>query len=159
MSCILQTIDLPRRCFTANSINWIGGNPPPELLSSDGIHLAMKLRHGPNLSYGHIRRITSFTHDGTNEDITDAEQLLEVRLDKVDKGIAPGQFVAFYQRKVYENEGHGPGEGFICLGAAVVASIQEDSFHVERSSGQNDFADVSIKPLEVREEEVFELLG
>ena len=144
-------IDLPRRMFTASSTNWIGGKPPSQLLSSDGMCLAMKLRHGPTLSYGRIRRVFSLSND-------DTEELLEIQLDKVDKGIAPGQFVAFYQRKGSKDLDQGQEEGFECLGAAVVASIQEDSFHVGRKSYQDEVADVGMNTYEVQAEDMFELL-
>ena len=150
-------IDLPRRMFTVSSTNWIGGKPPLQLLSSAGMYLAMKLRHGPTFSYGRIRRVFSLSND-VHEDSKDTEELLEIQLDKVDKGIAPGQFVAFYQRKGSKDLDQGQEEGFECLGAAVVSSIQEDSFHVGRNSDQDEFADVGINTYEVQAEDMFELL-
>ncbi len=67
--------------------HWIGGPPPA------GGRLAVKLRHGPSLSAAAVRPLP----DGA----------WEVRLERGDPGIAPGQFTAFY-------------DGETCLGCARV---------------------------------------
>ncbi len=65
----------------------------------------MKLRHSPEFVLGSVRRIAS-NNDMKNE-------VLQINLFEKDKGIASGQFAAFYQ----EN---------ICLGAGVIMDIPFD---------------------------------
>lgn len=88
-----EGIDRPRRIFRVEQINWIT-SPPPGLSSPTGISLRMKLRHGPTFSPGWLRVVES--------------DRLEATLVSADKGIAPGQFAAFYEEDT-------------CLGAGVIS--------------------------------------
>lgn len=81
-----------RRIFYVEDVHWIAS--PPASLSS-GVHLAMKIRHGPSIVSGIL---TSSKDDETGK----------IVLDKKDGGLAPGQFVAFYK----DDE---------CLGSAVIS--------------------------------------
>ena len=84
--------------FRVHRLNWINGEPKE--LSSRPIELDMKLRHGPTIVKGVVRR-------HLNED------LLAIELFQKDKGIAPGQFAAFYQNEV-------------CIGAGVIYDTAAD---------------------------------
>mmetsp|Transcript_4518 Transcript_4518/g.5185 ORF Transcript_4518/g.5185 Transcript_4518/m.5185 type:complete len:85 (+) Transcript_4518:265-519(+) len=60
----------------------------------------MKIRHGPTIVTGNLR--IENADDNGNSDIG------KVVLDKKDGGLAPGQFVVFY-------------DGLECLGSAVIS--------------------------------------
>jgi tRNA U34 2-thiouridine synthase MnmA/TrmU len=99
----LELVDKPRVEFRVHRVNWVSGSEPRGL-SGDGIgiELDMKLRHGPTLSKGTIIKDPV------------GEGMLRVVLNKRDKGIAPGQFAAFYR-------------GSECLGAGVIADTAVDT--------------------------------
>ena len=82
-----------RREFYVEDLHWIAS--PPDSLSS-GVHLSMKIRHGPSIVNGVIT--------------SDDEENGKIVLDQKDGGLAPGQFVAFYRRNDDE-----------CLGSAVIS--------------------------------------
>jgi tRNA (5-methylaminomethyl-2-thiouridylate)-methyltransferase len=108
----LSGIDRPRRIFLMDRINWIR-ELPVGLDTSEGVSLLLKLRHGPTLSRGTVRLVKGDHDDDKDERSGNNKLLLEVQLDRADKGIAPGQFAALYQ----------DGE---CLGAGVVTETLRD---------------------------------
>ena len=71
--------------FDVGKINWITGIPTKE------IKLRVKLRHGTNFYNCKIK----WKNDST----------LSVKIDKSDKGIAPGQFAVFYDKDVCHGGG------------------------------------------------------
>ncbi|GBD89129.1 tRNA-specific 2-thiouridylase MnmA [bacterium BMS3Abin03] len=73
--------------FNVGKFNWISGSPPHKK------ELGVKIRHGANM------------YDCMVEWLDDAKAT--VKLDKPDKGIAPGQFAVFYDDDV-------------CLGGGVI---------------------------------------
>ncbi|KAJ1401595.1 5-methylaminomethyl-2-thiouridylate-methyltransferase, partial [Ochromonadaceae sp. CCMP2298] len=102
----LEVVRQPRLTFRVGEINWING-APKELLyqgqgqgqeqgqGQGGVELEMKLRHSPNLVRGFVTRDDA------------GAGAAGMGAGAVDKGIAPGQFAAFYI-------------GVVCVGAGVV---------------------------------------
>ena len=80
-------IELERNQFNVGNLNWISGNNP---VKKD---LKVKIRHG-----AHFYNCTIDWID---------EETLKIKLEKSDKGIAPGQFAVFY-------------DGDFCLGGGVI---------------------------------------
>lgn len=129
----LSVIERPRLEFRVHKINWVCGIEPEELMEPGGVIMDLKLRHGPSLSRGTVRMngvrktrtlsverlIDSHAHREGPEEESVLESFLTVILDKRDKGIAPGQFAAFYR-------------GSECLGAGVIADTAVDEIHRER---------------------------
>ena len=109
-----EIIDRPRRIFRVELVNWIA-SPPCGLSSQNGVFLRMKLRHGPTFCEGWLRTIKS--------------GLLEATLTKADKGIAPGQFAAFY-------------EGDLCLGAGVISETAPDELDLSSSPCESSTVEV-----------------
>ena len=109
-----EIIDRPRRIFRVELVNWIA-SPPGGLSSQNGVFLRMKLRHGPTFCEGWLRTIKS--------------GLLEATLTKADKGIAPGQFAAFY-------------EGDLCLGAGVISETAPDELDLYSSPCESSTVEV-----------------
>jgi len=73
-----------------SAVNWIGGEPVELSHPPHRVELLVKLRHGPSLVPAFIERCGSSAYS--------------VRLRNKDKGIAPGQFAAFYSlRKIYSD--------------------------------------------------------
>lgn len=70
-----------------NAVNWIAGEEPEELATAPEhrAQLQVKLRHGPTLALATVER------QGQG-----ASHSYRVTLTRRDKGIAPGQFAAFY---------------------------------------------------------------
>lgn len=128
----LTVVERPRIEFRVHKVNWVGGMEPDELMEPGGVIMDLKLRHGPSLSRGTVRKIevTSVIAkipdglhqnkisggSGDGEIESETESILIVILDKRDKGIAPGQFAAFYR-------------GSECLGAGVIADIAVDEIY------------------------------
>ncbi|KAL7541674.1 hypothetical protein ACHAWF_006996 [Thalassiosira exigua] len=92
--------------FEVEDVRWISGEPPREALSDKNgslenkwkeVRMEMKIRHGPTI----VKGIVSLEGDGTTGNI---------RLDKKDGGLAPGQYVVFYRLGSDE-----------CLGAGVIS--------------------------------------
>jgi len=91
-----EMFDQPRSEFTVESISWMAGgeafnNHPPGTI----MPLLMKIRHGPRLVQGSLEWTSSTTG--------------KVRLDHKDGGLAPGQYVVFYN------------EDAECLGGGVIS--------------------------------------
>lgn len=80
------TQDKTRDMFCAEKINWIIGKKPQKR------YLQVKVRHGVHIYNANIDYI---------------DDLVQVKLDNHDQGIAPGQFAVFYDKK-------------ICLGGGVI---------------------------------------
>jgi tRNA-specific 2-thiouridylase len=96
-----------RRQFTVENLHWIAGQAPERRMEerknpSDPensiiyTHFTMKIRHGPKLVTGMLML----------EDETSS--VGDVILDAKDSGLAPGQYVAFY-------------DGIECVGAGVIS--------------------------------------
>ena len=94
--------DKARDSFSAAAINWVAGEPPVlAATSSRGaggggstFDLTVKVRHGTD---SHAARVT----------LLEGGQSAHVQLARRDKGLAPGQFAAFY-------------DGEVCLGSGVI---------------------------------------
>ena len=89
-----EKYDQTRKEFSVEDIQWITKSPPSDLLS--GSRLTMKIRHGPNIVEGILK---------IDENSADEGRII---LDKKDGGLAPGQFVVFYN-------------DIECLGSAVIS--------------------------------------
>ena len=85
--------DKARNEFCADAINWVAGAPPSST-SGEPLPLQVKVRHGAHM------------HDALVY-ISPGGQSAHVHLASRDKGLAPGQFAAFY-------------DGKICLGSGVI---------------------------------------
>jgi tRNA-specific 2-thiouridylase len=103
----INNVDIPRRKFSIRDMNWIVA-PPIGL--QEGVTLDVKLRHGKTVIPGKV--ITTEGGYGSN---------IFVELSLRDKGIAPGQYAAFYLQDY-------------CLGAGMIARTEDDpiSFHAKR---------------------------
>lgn len=92
-------------------IHWISGQPPPLLIGDAGSfrsgRLQMKIRHGPRLVDGTL--LLSSADAGS------------VELDNKDGGLAPGQFVVFYEVDCLE-----------CLGGGVISERHWAKFLLDR---------------------------
>jgi len=87
--------DRERNEFHAEEINWVAGHAPP-MNAEERLELTVKVRHGAQT---HAAQVT-LSADGESA---------HVQLVERDKGLAPGQFAAFYQEDV-------------CLGSGVITS-------------------------------------
>ena len=85
--------DKARNAFRTAGINWVAGHPPT-VLPGVPLHLQVKVRHGAQ------------SHEATVALHADGYGA-EVELAERDKGLAPGQFAAFY-------------DGEVCLGSGVI---------------------------------------
>ena len=131
----LDVVEQPRLQFRVHRMNWVSGAEPTGLppwieeqegaeatmkeggseqqeMKKGGKHMHIKLRHGPNFVTGRVWKIDN--------------ELLRVILDVRDKGIAPGQFAAFYCGKE-------------CLGAGVIVDTALDVW-IDRRLQQNALA-------------------
>ncbi|KAL7534112.1 hypothetical protein ACHAXR_005635 [Thalassiosira sp. AJA248-18] len=87
--------------FEVEDVRWILGKPPVEALSDEGsqeswkeVQMDLKIRHGPRIVQGKLL----LKGDGSTGNIS---------LDKKDGGLAPGQYVVFYQMGTEECQGAG----------------------------------------------------
>lgn len=90
-----EKFDSTRKEFFVEDMKWITNEPPTDNCSA--AHLSMKIRHGPTIVKGTIQL------QGQGKTTVG-----KVILDEKDGGLAPGQFVAFY-------------DGLECLGSAVIS--------------------------------------
>lgn len=94
--------------FEVEDIRWIAAIPPA--LSFDRneswaeIQLDMKIRHGPRIIQGTLL-------------LKDDGSVGNIRLEKKDSGLAPGQYVVFYEKGGYE-----------CLGSGVISDLHWTNF-------------------------------
>jgi len=86
--------DKPRNAFVADSLNWVAGAPPRAAAEGRALSVRVKTRHG---AQSHAAEV-----------VLDAEGRAHVQLDGRDKGLAPGQFAAWY-------------DGEVCLGSGVIS--------------------------------------
>lgn len=126
----LQLVEKPRREFVVDRMNWIrdpftssgSRSDLNEHDPSDGIHsgnggpvkqgieLDIRLRHGPAITRGTVT-LQGDTRLPLSEGTS--SRRAKICLVEKDKGIAPGQFAAFYK------------DG-ICLGAGVISEVAQD---------------------------------
>lgn len=109
----LALIERPRIEFRVHKMNWLSGVEPAGLQDPGGLQIEIKLRHGPNLSSGTVTACSPSQDSSSAEDTDSQERILRVVLEEKDKGIAPGQFAAFYC-------------GSECLGAGIILDTAED---------------------------------
>ena len=136
-----EDVTAPRLAFGVDDVNWIAGKPPaalatagaaaaaagtragagaaagaaagasgasPAASSGAGARLTVQVRHGPDT---HLATVTPTAVD-TGAGNAGGGRLM-VQLDGSDKGLAPGQYAAFY-------------DGDVCLGAGVIADRSPD---------------------------------
>eukprot|EP01035_Chromulina_nebulosa_P035944 gene35944-48353_t len=103
----LDAITQPRLSFIVGSVNWISGCEPVALSSAPHkMDLQVKLRHGPTLVGAVVEREgpASMMMPGREKAEADVSNgraySYRVTLHRKDKGIAPGQFAAFYSEYV-----------------------------------------------------------
>ena len=130
-----------RLSFIVGTVNWISGCEPAKLSSAPHrMDLQVKLRHGPTLVGAVVERegLVSVSESvaaeqGREEADTGTGTAFSYRvtLRRKDKGIAPGQFAAFYSENIIDGGGGGGGSGDsgdvsgttrICLGAGVISA-------------------------------------
>ena len=138
---ISAAIASSRSEFRLENIRWMAGKPPREVVEANDewIILDMKVRHGPTIVKGRLR---------INEDtISNAADVVpyasggEVRLEKKDGGLAPGQFVVFYEPTTAMNnkddecndnnsynDDDGRKEDSRCLGCGVISEMHWETF-------------------------------
>jgi tRNA-specific 2-thiouridylase len=113
----LEVVEKPRIEFRVERINWIKGVEPEELSRDGQMELELKLRHGPNFCKGTVIKEQADSNNSNNSsnssNSNSSSSSVRVRLEKRDKGIAPGQFAAFYR-------------GTECLGAGVIKDTAKD---------------------------------
>lgn len=89
--------DKERNEFTADNINWLAGRPPESATQSEQpLRLRVKVRHGEHM------------YEDARVTLSDGGKAAHVDLGARDKGLAPGQFAAFY-------------DGDECLGSGVIS--------------------------------------
>ena len=139
-ACVCMSI-VCRLSFVVGTVNWISGCEPAELSSAPHrMDLHVKLRHGPTLvgavveREGHVSVSESVAAEQGREEAdtgTGTAFSYRVTLRRKDKGIAPGQFAAFYSENIIDGGGGGGGSGDsgdvsgttrICLGAGVISA-------------------------------------
>jgi len=98
--------------FTVESISWITGSVPPTLIRDGSMRAVMKIRHGPRIVEGTVSLV-----NGSDSSVAD------VKLDTKDSGLAPGQYVVFYD----EDE---------CLGGGIISEKHWAKFLTQRESSQ-----------------------
>lgn len=101
-----EIFEQTRSEFCVEDIHWISGSVQDKLDGSETKEMkcTMKIRHGPTIVEGIL------SLEGTD--------VGNVRLEKKDGGLAPGQFVVFY-------------DGSECLGSAVISERHWLTFHSE----------------------------
>ena len=102
---------IARREFEVEDVRWISGEPPVDIQDGDGpdrtwkdMRMDLKIRHGPRVVKGTL----SLKASGSKGNIC---------LDEKDGGLAPGQYVVFYQAGTDE-----------CLGAGIISERHWTTF-------------------------------
>ena len=125
---------LYRLSFTVGSVNWISGCEPVALsFAPHRMDVQVKLRHGPTLVGAVVERegpVSVISAQGSNG----GAYSYRVTLQRKDKGIAPGQFAAFYSEHVvgdgdsdgdcndgFSSSGSSSSSSRNCLGAGVIS--------------------------------------
>jgi tRNA-specific 2-thiouridylase len=112
-----ERFESTRREFFVEGIRWITRNPPSVLDLHLGVRLNMKIRHGPTIVHGTLQVSKQNQQEqDVKENVKDQSIVAatlcstegKIVLDKKDGGLAPGQFVVFY-------------DGMECLGSAVIS--------------------------------------
>jgi len=120
-----DTFTAARSEFYVEDIAWISGFPPSTMVQSSDTNVLegrfnMKIRHGPTLVTGSLR-IKDLPQNDTRSG--------HIKLDVKDGGLAPGQFVAFYN--IEDSE---------CLGSGVISEqhwttfLLKEDHHPKRST-------------------------
>lgn len=108
-----------RSDFYVEDVQWIAGSPPNELIDDNGDfrrgQFHMKIRHGPRIVKGSLH-LTEPTAGN-------------VKLDSKDGGLAPGQYVAFYEL-----------DGSECFGGGVISERHWAKFLLNRHDSENVMA-------------------
>ena len=98
----IEVIRSPNRTFRVNSIKWINGEPDG-LTGGKYLDLIIKMRHSPEVLNANLKLNAGGTEG-------------EINIKIVEKGIAPGQFVAFYSKSSTDL-------CRTCLGSAVISNV------------------------------------
>ena len=100
--------------FEVDDVRWIAGMPPIQSQTGSNwkeMQLDMKIRHGPKIVQGKLL-------------LTDEGLTGNVRLEKKDGGLAPGQYVVFYEKGSEE-----------CLGSGVISEKHWTNFLASHFQG------------------------
>jgi tRNA-5-taurinomethyluridine 2-sulfurtransferase len=110
-----------RSQFHVEDIHWVAGGPPKALIENHSKRFEMKIRHGPKLVGGILTINDPNGKTGT------------AKLDDKDGGLAPGQYVVFY-------------EGEECFGGGVISEHHWATFlmRTERENNQTISASISL---------------
>ncbi len=102
--------------FYVEDIKWISGITPSRLSSRKEMRLSMKIRHGPSIVNGTLR--------------VDSRSTGCITLEEKDGGLAPGQFVAFY-------------DDLECLGSGVISERHWMKFKLEATTSNTGIGDTA----------------
>lgn len=94
--------------FHVEDVKWVAGAPPESLKAGAAGRFEMKIRHGPRVVAGEVTLADSSGEEGI------------VKLEQKDGGLAPGQYVVFY-------------EGEECLGGGVISERHWAKFLLDRN--------------------------
>ena len=94
--------------FHVEDVKWVTGVPPQKMAADGEGRFEMKIRHGPRLVSGEFLLANATGEEGI------------VKLDQKDGGLAPGQYVVFY-------------EGEECLGGGVISERHWAKFLLDRN--------------------------
>jgi tRNA U34 2-thiouridine synthase MnmA/TrmU len=108
-----EVFEETRSEFYVEDIKWISGFEPRQLKTDDSntMKLTMKIRHGPTIVHGVL-----------HFDTTDTGTII---LEEKDGGLAPGQFVAFY-------------DDIECLGSGVISEKHWMKFQTDVKDKSNE---------------------